>query len=440
MANYLDPYASELQGIQRQQKLAEMLMNQPQPQEQMVSGRVAPINPLQAFLPALNTYQGMNLQKNAEADTKKLADLVRGERQNELKNISNLTFGSEDYNPAIRPDIQRDDMGNIMPNVQEQVGSAPNIRKAYDVASMSQNPQANALASALYGQLTKQPDIKEVAQGGSLVGVKNGVVTPLYTNPAKEEKPPVSYQEYLLAQRDGFKGSYNDYQTLDANRKRPVTNVTTNVSTGKAYGSQFGDLIAKQDIDKYTIAETAPKILEQSNQIKTLIKNGALTGTGSDFVLSAAKVFNVVGVDNAETIKNTELLVSNLGQNVLNNIKTSGLGTGQGFTDKDRVFLERVVGGQTKLDKTTLLELANLQERAARASVNKWNDRTKTIPPEVLQATGIGAITLPTISNVKTENTNKGTPINPTEAFMGTRPIILKNNVWVYKDTGKAVQ
>ena len=138
MANYLDPYAAELQGIQRQQKLAEMLMNQQQPQEQMVSGRVAPINPLQAFLPALNTYQGMNLQKNAEADTKKLADLVRGERQNELKDITNLMFGSENYNPAVRPEIQRDDMGNVMPNVQEQVGTAPNIRNAYSKALLSQ--------------------------------------------------------------------------------------------------------------------------------------------------------------------------------------------------------------------------------------------------------------------------------------------------------------
>ena len=33
MANYLDPYSAEIQGIQRQQKIAEMLMNQQQPQE-----------------------------------------------------------------------------------------------------------------------------------------------------------------------------------------------------------------------------------------------------------------------------------------------------------------------------------------------------------------------------------------------------------------------
>ena len=241
MANYLDPYASELQGIQRQQEMAKMLLQQgqQQPQEQMVSGRVAPINPLQAFLPALNTYQGMNLQKNAESEQKKLADMVRGERQNEFKDISNLMFGSENYNPAVKPDLQKDDMGNLMPNVQEQVGTAPNIRKAFDLASMSQNPQANALASALYGQLTKQPDIKEVPQGGSLVGVKNGVATTLFTNPAKEEKPPVSYQEYQLAKKEGFNGSYNDYQTLEANRKRPITNVHTGDTTTNQLSTAF---------------------------------------------------------------------------------------------------------------------------------------------------------------------------------------------------------
>jgi len=110
------------------------------------------------------------------------------------------------------------------------------------------------------------------------------------------------------------------------------------------------------------------------------------------------------------------LLVSSLGQNVLNNIKTSGLGAGQGFTDKDRIFLERVVGGQIALDKKTLLDLADLQEKAARASVNKWNDRVKTMPQEVLQATGIGAITLPTMPKNSTQN--------PTELFNAADKII----------------
>jgi hypothetical protein len=165
MANYLDPYASELQGIQRQQDLAKMLLQQgqQQPQEQMVSGRVAPINPLQAFLPMLNTYQGMNLAKNAESDTKKLADLVRGERQKELQGIINEAFGSSDYKPASNSDSIDFD-GNVMSSVTPQVGIAPNIKNAYSKALLSQFPEANALASGFYSQLTKQPERMKVGE------------------------------------------------------------------------------------------------------------------------------------------------------------------------------------------------------------------------------------------------------------------------------------
>jgi hypothetical protein len=356
----------------------------------------------------------MNLQKNAESEQKKLADLIRADQQNEIKNINALTFGSEDYKPATNSDSMDAD-GNAISNVIPQVGTAPNLRGAYERASLSQDPRANAMASALYGQLTKQPDIKEVAQGGSLVGIKNGVATPLYENKKADEIPdnvrgaalrlglPMIPTSWTPEQRNLI----NEIIRQDKIDGRSVSTNTTTVNTGKAYGQEFGNLIAKNDVDNYTIAQTAPKILEQSNQIKSLINKGAVTGTGSDFILSAAKVFNVVGANNAKTIKNTELLVSSLGQNVLNNIKTSGLGAGQGFTDKDKIFLERVVGGQIALNKTTLLQLADLQERAARASVTKWNDRVKTIPQDVLQATGIGAITLPAIPKNPTQNPNQ---------------------------------
>jgi hypothetical protein len=141
MANYLDPYAAELQGIQRQQKLAEMLMNQPQPQEQMVSGRVAPINPLQAFLPALNTYQGMNLQKNAEVDTKKLADLVRGKKVEEVTQF----FDAFNKNP----------------------------QEAIKMGALSDEPFLQTAASAL---LNKKPEKTILPKGATLLNDKNEVV------------------------------------------------------------------------------------------------------------------------------------------------------------------------------------------------------------------------------------------------------------------------
>ena len=223
MANYLDPYAAELQGIQRQQKLAEMLMNQQQPQEQMVSGRVAPINPLQAFLPALNTYQGMNLQKNAEADTKKLADLVRGETNAKNQEIMDLYLGKE----AVRPNIQQDDEGNMMPNVQESVAGNPRMALAKALSSGTQFGEQ--LVPTILGQLTKKPETVKLGQGETLGQLENGVYKPLHTNP-KEPTPTELQKDYeYVVKNFGYKGSPLDFKKELALATRPVTNVTTNV-------------------------------------------------------------------------------------------------------------------------------------------------------------------------------------------------------------------
>jgi len=221
MANYLDPYAAELQGIQRQQKLAEMLMNQPQPQEQMVSGRVAPINPLQAFLPALNTYQGMNLQKNAEAETKKLADLVRGETNAKNQEIMDLYLGKE----AVRPNIQQDDEGNMMPNVQESVAGNPRMALAKALSSGTQFGEQ--LVPTILGQLTKKPETVKLGQGETLGQLENGVYKPLHTNP-KEPTPTELQKDYeYVVKNFGYKGSPLDFKKELALASRPVTNINT---------------------------------------------------------------------------------------------------------------------------------------------------------------------------------------------------------------------
>ena len=236
MANYLDPYAAELQGIQRQQKIAEMLMNQQQPQEQMVSGRVAPINPLQAFLPALNTYQGMNLQKNAEADTKKLADMVRGETNTKNQAIIDAMLG-KDYQPAIAPEIQRDDMGNVMPNVQEQSGMKADPRQALALALKSGTQFGEGLAPTLLSQLTKQPERVKLAQGETYGEYSNGQFKPLYTTP-KEFTPTELQKDYeYVVKNFGYKGSPLDFKKELALASRPITNI----NTGGAGISQDGE-------------------------------------------------------------------------------------------------------------------------------------------------------------------------------------------------------
>jgi len=125
-----------------------------------------------------------------------------------------------------------------------------------------------------------------------------------------------------------------------------------------------------------------------------LVNTGALTGTAAEIKLKLARAFNVAGADNNEIIKNTEVLISQLGRNVIGNIKTSGLGTGQGFTDQDLKFLERIEGGSIDLNPKTLQELARISKSVSSAAVQKWNKRLPDIAPNIAKDLGLKPIEL----------------------------------------------
>ena len=165
---------------------------------------------------------------------------------------------------------------------------------------------------------------------------------------------------------------------------------TVNVSTEKKYGEAFGTRIAEVDINKMTTAEKAPQLAESANRIIGLVQQGNLfTGPAADIKLNIARALNVAGASNQEKISNTESLIAATGQSTLDAIKGAGLGTGQGFTDKDLKFLRDIAGGTINLTQQTLTELARLQHRVAERSAESWNKRLREIPPEVVQGTGL---------------------------------------------------
>lgn len=165
---------------------------------------------------------------------------------------------------------------------------------------------------------------------------------------------------------------------------------TVTVSTGKKYGEAFGSNLAEADIAKLAAAEKAPQLADSANRIIDLVQQGnVFTGPVADIKLNIARVLNVAGADNQEKIANTEALIAATGQSTLDSIKSAGLGTGQGFTDKDLKFLQGIAGGTIGLTPQTLTRLAELQHRTATRSAEAWGNRVKQIPSEVLQGTGL---------------------------------------------------
>ena len=180
-------------------------------------------------------------------------------------------------------------------------------------------------------------------------------------------------------------------------RREKVTGaaeLTRSEAFTKEYATQGAQATVARDTTHFGLAEAAPQNIEKANRIIDLVESGALTGTTAERKLQIARMFNITGNGPEETIKKTELLISALGQNVLDNIKASGLGTGQGFTDSDREFLRNVVGGSIDLNPKTLTELARLQKLSNQRNVEKWNKRVGEIDPNVRKDMGFKPVEL----------------------------------------------
>jgi len=204
----------------------------------------------------------------------------------------------------------------------------------------------------------------------------------------KDKLPPTAVQEFEYAKKNGYGGTFADFKTLHA--PRTTVNVPVNVSTEKKYGEQFASKMADTDIAKMTAAERAPELAANADRVLDILKQGnVFTGSAADIKLNVARALNVVGASNDDKIANTEGLISGLAKNTLGAVKSSGLGTGQGFTDKDLQFLQDAEGGRITLNAQTLQRLASLSRKAAEGSATTWNTRVQQMPKSAIEGTGL---------------------------------------------------
>ena len=380
------------QALNRQQQMAQLLMQQGQsmPSGQMVSGRYVAPSFFQYAAPLFQTYAGKSLAEKAEKEQLALAEKLRGEQTRIGKEYLGAMQGKEAvYEPNIPTETYETVQGKMI-----SPATGPNYQRAFEIAN---DPLAPAWAKAQAMELMKPRVFKE----GETFSVPTFTGGEVKFNQMGGGGMVLPSDLKSIAIRLGLptdSSKWTDEQrklvdiTAKAEKGPPVTNLTVN--TGKAYTGAFGEGIAKEDLGKYSIAEKAPSIYQNALNTEQLLDKGAITGLGAEYKLNLARALNVVGANNNEIIKNTEQLVANRGQIVLDSIKASGLGAGQGFTDKDRQFLEKVKGGTIELNSNTLRELARIEKSVAQAAVDAWNKRLPNIPKEAIQGTGIGRIEL----------------------------------------------
>jgi hypothetical protein len=163
----------------------------------------------------------------------------------------------------------------------------------------------------------------------------------------------------------------------------PGVSVTVGDKTANKYADTMAEGVAKQDLDAIAAGENAIGQIESSYRVRDLLKQNPITGTGAQARLGFEKALATAGFTKGDRASVTENLSAELAKTTLAAVRTSGLGSGQGFTDKDRQFLERAAAGQIDLTPENLIYLAELNEKAGRANIaisNRVRARARQLP------------------------------------------------------------
>jgi hypothetical protein len=214
---------------------------------------------------------------------------------------------------------------------------------------------------------------------------------PIAALPGAPEKEPDTVRTLRALQADP------ELMAADVARRRAAaTNVSTNVNTEKSlYGGLAGER-AKSISALHQAAQSAPQTIERADRVKEILKTTPYTGSAAEWKLAIGKAAKAAGFNYAgDDIANTEMLARELGQNVLDSVKSSGLAGSQGLTEGERKFLLQVVGGTITLDDQTIGRVAELNQRMAKNTLEKWNAEAGRLDPEQLKTLGMSTIEMP---------------------------------------------
>lgn len=240
-----NPFAEELVGLNRQQALAQMLLQQgqQQPQGQMVSGRYVKPSPVQNIANLFQTAVGAYGANKAEKEQLALAQKIReGKIAAEEEIINKLTS-----QPAVTTELAGPYMGNIPKPTAVMPAQEPDYAGALRVARTNAYGAGKEMIPEI---LKKQLGPEDTADYRNFLKVK---------------------AEY---DAKGIPITFNQYQDMDANRKRPVN--ITNVNTGQRgfeNAMKLGEGFKQEPIYK-----THQVINQAYNQINNALDKGNAAG------------------------------------------------------------------------------------------------------------------------------------------------------------------
>ncbi len=365
------------QQILRQQKMAEMLMQQgmQQPQGQMVSGRYVAPSIFQNLAGLANTYMG---QRGIEKANQAQIDLAKAIRQGEIESLADFEKIRRGT-PAVEGGIYGPDNKLTMQTTPDMIGPqgeltsqyrkvapvegvAPNVPAAY--ANLYANPKASQRQRDFaFNKMTEGP-IKVSPED---VLLEAGTFKPLYQGAGKQ--PDVIKYAIAVGRLPADPKSWTAEEAAYA--KQLVESKTSAGANKFDFSNMLGKSVsdvAPMLVASKTATSGAIQQADAANRIiQSLDTNKIFTGAGANQKLQAAQIGQMLGITGGKTeqiVANTRQAIQGLAQLTLQGRKQM---RGEGaITQSEGELAERAMSGDVSLTAGELRILANAAKRSAK--------------------------------------------------------------------------
>lgn len=462
---------AQQQALNRQQQMAQLLMQQgmQQPQGQMVSGRYVAPSFFQYAAPLAQMYAGTRLAEKGDKAATDLARALRQQYANEAQQYQDLLRGKETTFEQAGPT----QTGGNIPDQTYRTGADP--QAAYLFGSTAYNP---ALQQVALKKLTEGPQWKEAskldAQGNTISGyVDMNASSPESTfRPFAMTKMAISPEARIRFADEGiaipsqFSGGavgqpsgqtvspYGANVTMTPNQPTVAQpSIAQSQVSAQPTTPSAAPTVASTQIKDPFKAPPPPTTLSSGKEIREWKAEQAkpLTGTPNDIVNGAKNyqkaIFKIQELFDQYTPEdllkpNVRAIVKQAVENArLQGKEANKLGA---LTGPDYGILEKLVVDPTAfnaflIDRNTINKIYN-NERMFTSEIIKSTYETaqKPVPENLREFVEVKPKEL--ISDSKKPQGQPRPTGRVVRAMLGNEPIIVKDNKWVYEKTGNPVQ
>jgi len=208
----------------------------------------------------------------------------------------------------------------------------------------------------------------------NVIGVAKGTGNPVYLDSISDEQYVYVTDADGKQKRKLYSGPVDrstSNVTATANARLPAQEGAFETGLGKG---QSDRILANQ-----VVAQDAAAILETNKVGRDLLKSGAITGTGANFLVGFNNALKQAGIDfgYADAASNSQAYAAAMGANVGRIIKQFGAGTG--LSDADREYAAQIAGGKIALTEASLLKILDINDRAANRIIDLHNKNVSGI-------------------------------------------------------------